>query len=278
MSPRATNNNQHAEAKFRMAISRLLKPIARFALARGFKLQELIDCLKSACLEVATEQLEFQGEKVNISRLSVLTGLQRKEIRRTRKTDDSPIGNPNLLNRILGCWQSDARFLDDSGKPRLLECEGAESEFCDLVAAVSVDTNPYTVLFGLEQAGAVIRVGKRAKLTKSIYDASKNALEGLDLLGQDSARLHAAVTENIFDKPAEPNLHITTLYDNVCVEDLEHIRKWLLDKGTEFHEAAREFLKKYDKDSNPRLYKKTGGATVSLCAFSFIQGGNCREK
>lgn len=265
------SQTQAFDAKVRAITSKLLKPIARFALSRGLKLQELIDSLKSACLEVATEDLKKRGTEVNTSRLSVVTGLQRKEIRKLLSTDTPPVGSLNLLNRIIGQWRSDPRFTSEAGQPRPLECEGAESEFVDLVHAVSVDVNPYTVLFGLEQAGAVQRVGKEARLIHRVYDTSKDILNGLELLAQDSDRLHEAVSENLFTQPAIPNLHVTTRYDNICVEHLDEIRNWLLDKGSAFHEEVRTYLEKHDKDSNPRLYKKSGGATVSVSAFSFVE-------
>lgn len=260
-----------AHNAFFRPLVRLCKPLVRFALARGLRYQEMLEVLKAACVEVAAEDLDSKGLDVNPSRLSVLTGLQRKEISKLRSESNTPIGNPNLLNRIIGLWQSDKRFLDARGKSRPLRFEGAESEFAELVTAVSADVNPYTVLFGLEQSGAVRKEGGILSLATPVYDASKSVIEGLELLALDSSNLHRAVEQNLFAGAKIPNLHISTVYDNVSLDSLEKLRSWILDKGSSFHEEAREFIAKYDKDANPRLFDKQGGGKVAVCTFSFIQ-------
>lgn len=256
---------------------RLAKPLIRFALKRGLRFQELAEVLKAGFVEVARENLVDQELDVTTSRLSVLTGLQRKEVSKIQNDSSGAIGNPNLLNRVIGRWQSDKRFIKASGKPRSLQYEGAGSEFADLVTAVSADVNPYTVLFGLEQSGAVRKKGKVLELISPVYDSSRSVLDGLELLALDSQGLHAAVEENLFNAPAIPNLHISTVYDNVTQESIEKLRAWILDKGSTFHEAAREYLAKHDKDCAPRLKEKAGGAKITVCTFSFIESEDSHE-
>ncbi|MBN8548483.1 MAG: hypothetical protein J0M12_04115 [Deltaproteobacteria bacterium] len=259
------------------ALLRLSLPLVRFALARGFRFQEMVEVLKGAFLAVAAEELAGKNLAANASRLSVLTGLQRKEVAKLTKVQGEAPASPNLLNRIVGRWQTDKRFAGAAGKPRALKFEGAESEFAELVRSVSADTNPYTVLFGLEQSGSVKKKGAYLSLQSSVYDVSKNSLEGLELLAMDSDSLHRAVEENLFSPSAIPQLHITTLYDNVCVDSLDLLRSWLLNKGADFHEAAREFIAKHDKDSNAKLANRKGGGKVRLCTFSFTEPEESHE-
>src|SRR5262249_10280823 len=146
--------------------------------------------------------------------------------------------------------------------------EGEESEFADLIKSVSVDISPYTVLFGLEQAGLVTRNDGKLELVRKVYSNPENLEESLAMLSQDVDDLIHAVEKNTLDQPKVPNLHITTVFDNICQDDLEKIRLWLLDKGTTFHEEARAYLSKFDKDANPRLFARSGGARVVVSAFS----------
>ena len=91
------------------------------------------------------------------------------------------------------------------------------------------------------------------------------------MLAQDADFLLRAVEKNIFAEPNIPNLHISTVFDNICQENMPEIQEWLLDKGTAFHEEARAYLAKFDKDANPRLYDKQGGGKVAVCAFALVE-------
>jgi len=166
------------------------------------------------------------------------------------------------------------------GAPRSLQCAGADSEFAELVRSVSVDLNPYTIIFALEHSGMIERNGDQLVLKQRIFDPGNDIAGGLEILAQDLSRLVTAVEQNIFAAPTTPpgipNLHITTFYDNICTEDLVCIRNWLLDEGSKLHARAREYLAQHDKDANPRLYSKSGGAKVSLTTYSLAINENLR--
>lgn len=251
------------------ALCKLMRPVVNFCLRRGLKYQDLCEAAKLTFVADARAELEGNAGAVSTSRLSVLTGLQRKDISRLLERGSEPAPISNLLIRVVGQWQNDQRFLDRSGKPRALSCEGPDSEFAGLVAALSTDLSSYTVLFELERLGLVRKEGKLVSLVSDVYVPSREKVEeGLTLLAEDCRDLMQGVEENIFDPGTTPNLHIKTQYDNVCVEAIDEIRTWFLDKGSEFHEQARNFLSKHDKDLNPRLHNKQGGARVCVGIFS----------
>ncbi len=255
-----------------LIIVALFKPVLRLALRYGLRLQEILEALKVALAQVGQAELKRQSDRGNLSKLSLLTGIQRRELKRLisgeKKTD-----NLNLLSRILGQWQTHPDF-SSKGRADALAVSGAESEFANLVKSISTDVNPYTVLAALEEKGALKRQGAKVVLVKKVLTPAEGSLDGLEMLAADSNNLFEAVTTNILDKPEVPNLHITTSYDNISLQELEKIREWVLDQGTAFHEAARIFLAKHDKDANPRIYKKEGGAKVTITTFSLISGGH----
>ncbi len=254
-------------------IAGLLKPFVRFCLRRDMRIQDMIDVLKFAMLHVAEEKLDLSGDKANISRLSVLTGLQRKEIRRLSSVDIKK-SNPDLLTKIIGQWQSNNQFLTKDKKPRALTVTGNDSEFFELVKSVSVDVSPYTVLFGLEKSGAVKRSDSKVTLLTPVYISSADEESSLTLLAEDTGDLVSAVEENIFEKPDVPNLHLSTVYDNITEEKADELREWILDQGTSFQEKIRNHLSKFDKDANPRLFKKEGGVRIAVGTFSYCSKVN----
>ncbi len=252
------------------SLKRLLRPLLRFCVRHSIKFQDMLDLLKAAFIEVAEEELRSRDESINTSRLAMVTGLQRKDISRLQGNDPSTDSGASLLSRIIGQWQQHKDFCQRPGSPRLLGFEGAESEFAELVKSISKDINPYTVLFELERAGLVSRQDNHLELRTATYNISGVAQfeQAFELLERDSSDLLQAVEQNVLHSLKVPNLHQHTEYDNICVDALPQIQKWLLDKGTTFHEQARNYLAKFDQDVNPRLRKKQGGARVALGAFS----------
>ena len=94
---------------------------------------------------------------------------------------------------------------------------------------------------------------------------------GVELLSSDMDDLINAVDENVFSRSSQPNHHVKTQYDNIVLEALPAIREWFLKKGALFHEEARKFLSKFDRDVHPELSKKEGGARVALGSFSLVK-------
>ena len=66
------------------ALRLLFRPIARIMLRAGINWQELADVCKATYVEVATEDFGIRGRPTNISRVAILTGLTRREVRRLR--------------------------------------------------------------------------------------------------------------------------------------------------------------------------------------------------
>lgn len=252
------------------SIKELLRPVVRLCLRRSLKIQDILLLLKECFVEVASEELAREGHEANISRISVVSGLQRKDIIKLNQSDNTKSSHTNLLTKLIGQWQQNREFSKPIGTPRPLTFEGNESEFATLVRTISTDVNPYTVLFELERTNQVKKDGKFLKLLSAVYEVagSKKLSEAFSIVGRECNDLFSAVEQNILTTCEVPNLHLRTEFDNICVDALPKIRAWVLDKGTTLHEEARAYLAQFDKDSNPRLFSKDGGAKVALSAFS----------
>lgn len=247
----------------------MLRPLARFCLRNSLAIQEIVEALKSALIDEAMQEVSRVSKKVSVSRLSVITGLHRRDVMRlTRETQrtDSPT---SLASRVIGQWTEDKRFQTSDGNPKVLSYEGDQCEFKDLVRCVSQDLNHCTVLFELERTGAVEKTRNGVKLIRRSFVIGSDVAKGLEVLAQDSDDLLSAVMENLMDAPAVPQLHARTEYDNVSVEALPHVREWLLKEGSAFHKRMREYLSKHDLDVD-RSIKGGGGARVSVGTFGRV--------
>lgn len=260
----------------------LLRPIASYCLRRSIKLGDVVECLKGVFVEVAREQLDQQDSESSASRLSVMTGVHRKDVSRLMNNKPTAKASKSLTTRVIGLWRNSKRFCSASGKPRVLSVEGKDSDFVGLVQAVSADLNPYTVLFELERIGAVIRTRQGLKLISRLYDPKGDTAAGFSLLASDVNDLMESVQENLEreDRSAPPNLHIKTEYDNIPASRGAEIREWCLKEGSAFHQRVRNYLSELDRDVQPTSSPTDADGTIRVAvgAFSRIEILQCKEK
>lgn len=234
---------------FREALVCLLYPVVRLALRHAVKFQDFEAVAKQAFLRAATEELQSSGSAVTASKLSVMTGIQRRDIRRIENSQ--PPSHGDLITRVIGLWREGARFRGKNGRPRTLSFHSGAGEFVDLVQSVSSDLNPYTVLFELERARLAEQNEDGVSLLRPGYQPADLA-EGLRLLGKDSSDLHRVVEYNLFAGQQDRQLHIKTEYDNIPSDKLPLVREWFMEQGTQLHARARAFLSAHDIDVNPQ--------------------------
>ncbi len=249
----------------------MLRPVVRFCLRHALKVQEFVDIARAVFFEVAHEEILAENRQTSASRLSVRTGLTRREVTRLLQQQGASEPSMNLLTRVIGKWQSHPDYSSKKQGPRPLSAEGKASEFAALVQSVSQDLNPYTVLSELERIHAVKREKNKVLLLHGVYVPEPSVEEGFRIVSRDINDLVQAVEGNVVEQVSPPHLHIKTHYDNIALSALAEIRQWLLEEGTRFHARAREFLGRFDKDLNPRLVNERGGGRVALSAFSFTE-------
>lgn len=145
------------------AVARVLTPLVRLLIARGVTYQVASETLKR--IYVRAGLAHFEGKKESAptgTQLSLLTGLNRKEIKRL--TDESlqavaPQGVTSFAAAVHANWLSSARFRDKSGMPLALPRHtrgGADGpSFDELVRAITTDHRPGAVLEELERLGLV---------------------------------------------------------------------------------------------------------------------------
>src|SRR5580700_8148994 len=133
-------------------VRRLLRPLVRLLIQRGVTFPAVADVLRSLYVEVAAHELLTEPRARTDSRISLLTGVHRKEIRRWRSETHEPDAVPPVITRtsqIIARWLREAEYVDAEGQPRALprlpRPEGGPS-FEGLVQSVTSDVRPRAVL------------------------------------------------------------------------------------------------------------------------------------
>lgn len=142
------------------ALRLLFRPVARIMLRAGLNWRELSDVCKTTYVEMATEDFGIGGRPTNISRVAILTGLTRREVRRLRdlleKDDPEMFNRMNYATRVLSGWFQDEEFLNAAGTPAALPPAGDSGSFESLCGKYSGDVAATTMLKELKHVGAVV--------------------------------------------------------------------------------------------------------------------------
>lgn len=140
----------------------LMGPLVRILLRQGISFAEFSEVAKAVYVEVALKDFKVSGRKPTRTRIAVMTGLTRKEVKRVI---DEAIKERfelktsfNRLTRVLVGWHTDPDFTGPYGMPLELQYETAmpgEPTFSELVKRHSGDMSPRSILDELIRVSAV---------------------------------------------------------------------------------------------------------------------------
>ena len=144
-------NEQHTTVLGR-ALRTLLRPLVRLLLEHQITYPALTALLKEVYVEVADTDFRLPAKRQTDSRVSLLTGVHRKEVSRLRAAPADAAAPPNSLSlgsSILSRWVGIPDYHGPEGRPRPLPRQAAspdEVSFETLVESVSKDIRPRAVL------------------------------------------------------------------------------------------------------------------------------------
>jgi hypothetical protein len=184
------------------AAKAMLRPLVRLMIARGVTLPALAAALKEVFVDVAARDFRLDGRVASNSRISLLTGVHRKDVRAIRD-GAPPLSAPapgGLGASVLGRWLGDPAFLDEAGRPCALPRQGSADMkgFDTLVASVSTDMRPRTVLDELLRQG-LAELDEATDTVRLVADAfvPRSDPEMLGLLRQNLHDHLAAACANV---------------------------------------------------------------------------------
>ena len=255
------------------ATSRLLYPLVRMFLRNGKGARSLYDLIKQVYVDLAKEEFGIGGKKATVSRIAILTGLTRKEVKALLAQpwtgDDSTEEEYNRAAWVIAGWLKDPRFGDGRGHPAPLPMEGKRGSFAALVKVYSGDIPVRAMLDELLHVGAVqLMKDGRVCLRSRGYIPQKSAAEKLSILGTDTADLIATIDHNVYVNPGNPRFQRKVMYDNVPVEAAQEFQAIVAARGQELLEALDRWLSHRDRDVNPSS-KGTGRVRLGVGLYHF---------
>lgn len=236
------------------ALTRLMRPLVRLLIARGITLPYLTNLLKAVYVEVAEQAFPLEGASPSLSRVSVLTGLQRRDIRKIQAApppDHTPPPGISLGARLIGIWTGDARFRDARGTPRPLPRTAAQDEpsFEALVRSVSSDVRPKIILEEWLRLGlTTIDADDCVVLNTDAFVPQHGFDEKAYFLGRNMADHMAASVHNMMADGA-PMFERAVYYDKLTPASIAVLRERARALGTDtLLTLNKEALELADKD------------------------------
>ncbi len=258
------NENERTTAMV-SAVRRLLKPLVRLLIAHNITLPSLTELLKEVYVEVAEKRFPIPGKRQTDSRIHLLTGVHRKDVKKLRTERDrkpeQSARSSSLGALLVSRWTGDPRYLNDQGHPLRLPKNG-EVSFTSLVEEISTNIRPRAVLDEWLRLGVVeVDPEGMVHLNTEAFVPEKGFEEKCFFLGENvRGHLEACVNNLQQEGPSEPERNV--YYDGLSRESVNELRRMAEKEGMhvlqQINRRAFE-LQQEDKTNSEALYQMRFG-------------------
>ena len=134
------------------AVSRLMRPLVKLLIAHGLTFPVFSKMLKQIYVDVAETEFPLPGKAQTDSRINLLTGVHRKDIRIMRGADHKGLKPSPVVTRnaqMIAIWTGAPDYLDERGNPRPLPRHNSVVDgpsFEKLVGSISKDIRARAIL------------------------------------------------------------------------------------------------------------------------------------
>ena len=228
----------------------LLRPIVLLLLKCGLTWKEFSELSKRVFVEVATESFGIRGRPTNVSRVSILTGIARKEVARLRTGAGDPAlatgGKTNDATRVLSGWHQDPGYLDSQGAPRALAERGPAPSFESLFRRYGGDTPFQTLLKELKSAGSVSADDRGRLLAARRYHMpAAMSDENVRLFGANLFDHARTLERNVAGRGDGRRFEGYATEERVAPADAAAFREFVEERGQRFLEEIDAWLHRH---------------------------------
>jgi hypothetical protein len=232
----------------------LLRPVASVVLKCGMTWREFSELSKAVFVSVATDEFGIRGRPTNVSRVSILTGISRKEVKRQRELMEEPVAaaSPKTTDatRLLSGWHQDPDYRDADGLPLPLRATGPLPSFETLFENYGGDTPQQTLLRELLKAGSIEEQPNGKLVAKRRYhmpvemDAGSIRFFGTNLFDHANT-----LSRNVTGEADDRWLEGFAVDDRIHPQAVEAFRTYLDQRGQQFLEEVDDWLNRHRVDA-----------------------------
>jgi hypothetical protein len=226
------------QTAFARALRRVLLPLVRLMLTRGLHYPAAAEMLKGLYVEVADREFSLDAKRQTDSRVSLLSGVHRKDVKRLRHAlpEERAAIPPDvsLGSQIVAAWNANPAFVDEEGVPKPLARfaqDGGEQSFEALVKGISTDIHPRALLDEWMRRGiATINEQNQVCLQAEAFIPEEGYAEKMFYFGHD-LHDHAAATAHNVTGGQPPMLERCVHYDGLDPTAVEKISEAAVKLG-----------------------------------------------
>lgn len=181
----------------------IMQELARWLIKSGIGYTEFSAVLKPVFYNEAIREIERLNQKKTDSTISLLAGLNRRDISTLRQNNNDahqlihhftePASAVSVPARVIGMWVNE-------GFPQTIPVSGHEISFESLVKQVSTEKHPRSILLELKRIGIVIEENDTITLQTNSFTPSSEADELKQLFVANIKDHMAAGISNIIEK------------------------------------------------------------------------------
>jgi hypothetical protein len=246
------------------ACRHFMLPIARFLLKNGIGYREFAEISKLAFVQVASDDYGLRGRRTNMSRVSVMTGLNRKEIRKLRDRLEIEDWEPNpALSKpvtVMARWFTNPRYIGQKGSPKWLPFEEQDNResFSGLVREVGGDVPPGAMLKELVRAGCIKEARPGVwKAVKRQYSPGGIDPYQVQRFGECLHDLAQTIVTNMERVDSGKRLfEFRAWSDRVDRKDVDALKNVVATKGYSYLESVDDWLESHASDEQPVTLKR----------------------
>ena len=230
------------------ALGRLLEPIVLLLLKSGITWREFADLAKVKFVQVATKEFGIRGRPTNASRVAILTGIDRRDVRKLRlAAAEQPavdLGFMSKPTQVLDGWFHDSDFRTASGQPRDLPASEGDDSFAALVRRYAPGIPPVAMIKELRAVGAIEQLpDERLRALKRNYIPRELTDNQIRLWGSILQDVGATLEHNLMRREAEPpRFERRALSLSVDPRARREFETFLAVEGQAFLERVDEWL------------------------------------
>lgn len=245
------------------AITRVLRPLVRLMLASGITYPFIAELLKGLFVEVADKEFRLDEKSATDSRISLLTGVHRKDVRRLRNQDlATELSMPEVISvgaQLVTSWLEQPPFVGEDGRPRplprLASADG-EVSFERLVMSRSKDIRARVVLDEWLRLGIVsLDDQDRVVLSTEAFIPKDGMEEKLYFFAHNLHDHAAAATHNLVGE-GKPWLERSVYYDELSQASVDELNAQAQQLGTSMlktlNQSALRLEARDAQDTSPR--------------------------
>lgn len=236
------------------ALRRILRPLVRLLLSHGVTYPLITDIVKATYVDVARREFRLAGKRQTDSRISLLTGVHRKDVKRLIDEGDrggeAPVG-VSLGAALLARWMGEPDLIDAQGKPLplpRLASDGGKLSFEALVESVSKDIRSRVILDEWLRTGvAQLDRQDRVVLNPNALAPTRDFGEKLRFL-EANVHDHLAAAVHNLSGAQPPMLERSVFYDQLSAGSVGELRQLAAELAMQAMQALNRRAIELERD------------------------------